>query len=279
MPRWPALARWARRPNPLFADMALALVLAVFSLLTLETQQQQQGDRSSDTELSVQPIPITPGDPVEITVRKGGKPFRVPNVEPLLTIQNVTTGEWKTYVAKPTPKPGVYRIPAVHPGAGTYSYSVLYGPFEQNVRVRGPSDPPPSELDSPPAESGSPSLWAVALIHAVLAMPVLTLIFRNYYKDIPTEIMSAAMMDSGSFWRIFFEIIVPMSGNILIVILILQITSVWNDYLIGVTFGGFNAQPMTVKAILVPSGDQAMVPSTISVPATRFSPEPSGRTT
>ena len=91
------------------------------------------------------------------------------------------------------------------------------------------------------------TLWAVAVIHAVLAMPVLTLIFRNYYKDIPSEIMSAAMMDSGSFWRIFFEIIVPMSGNILIVVLILQITSIWNDYLIGVTFGGLTGQPMTVN--------------------------------
>lgn len=91
------------------------------------------------------------------------------------------------------------------------------------------------------------TLWGVALIHAVLAMPVLTLIFRNFYKDIPQEIMSAAVMDSGSFWRIFGEIILPMSGNILIVVLILQITSIWNDYLIGVTFGGFNGQPMTVN--------------------------------
>lgn len=91
------------------------------------------------------------------------------------------------------------------------------------------------------------SIWGVALIHAILAMPVLTLIFRNYYKDIPQEIMSAAIMDSGSFWKIFVEIILPMSGNILIVILILQITSIWNDYLIGVTFGGSGTQPMTVN--------------------------------
>ena len=76
---------------------------------------------------------------------------------------------------------------------------------------------------------------------------MLTLIFRNYYKDIPPEIIKAAIMDSGSFWRIFLEIILPMSGNILIVVLIMQITSIWNDYLIGVTFGGLGAQPMTVN--------------------------------
>jgi glucose/mannose transport system permease protein len=90
------------------------------------------------------------------------------------------------------------------------------------------------------------TVWGIAIIHAVLAMPLLTLIFRNYYKDIPAEIMRAAMMDSGSFWRVFGEIIVPMSGNIMIVVLILQITTVWNDYLIGLTFGGIGVQPMTV---------------------------------
>jgi glucose/mannose transport system permease protein len=90
------------------------------------------------------------------------------------------------------------------------------------------------------------TIWGIAVVHAALAMPLLTLIFRNYYKGIPQEIMSAAMMDSGSFWRIFGEIIMPMSGNIMIVVLILQITSVWNDFLIGLTYGGIGAQPMTV---------------------------------
>ena len=90
------------------------------------------------------------------------------------------------------------------------------------------------------------SFWAVAIVHAVLAMPLLTLIFRNFYKDIPPELMNAAMMDSGSFWRVFAEIILPMSGNIMVVVLILVITSVWNDYLVGLTFAGFSAQPMTL---------------------------------
>jgi glucose/mannose transport system permease protein len=90
------------------------------------------------------------------------------------------------------------------------------------------------------------TVWAVALVHSVLAMPLLTLIFRNFYKDVPREIISAAIVDSGSFWRIFLEIILPMSGNIMVVVLILMITTVWNDYLVGLTFGGISAKPMTV---------------------------------
>jgi glucose/mannose transport system permease protein len=65
------------------------------------------------------------------------------------------------------------------------------------------------------------TIWAVAIVHSILAMPLLTLIFRNYYKDVPQEIINAAIMDSGSFWRIFFEIILPMSANIMIVVLVI----------------------------------------------------------
>ncbi|HHY50110.1 MAG TPA: carbohydrate ABC transporter permease [Alphaproteobacteria bacterium] len=104
------------------------------------------------------------------------------------------------------------------------------------------------------------TVWGIAVVHAILSMPILTLIFRNYYKGIPQEIMSAAMMDSGSFWRIFFEIILPMSGNILIVVLILQITSVWNDFLIGLTFGGLGTQPMSVvlaNVVITTTGEAA----------------------
>ena len=163
MARWPALARWAWRPNPLLADIALAIVLAVVSLVTLEGQQRERVDQSGDTEVSIRPNPVTPGNPVEITVRADGKPVQAANVEPLLTIQNVTTGKWKTYAAKPTGKPGVYRIPSVEPGKGDYSYSVLYGPFERTVTV--------SELSPETSGSDSPSLWAVALT-LVATLPI-----------------------------------------------------------------------------------------------------------
>ena len=57
------------------------------------------------------------------------------------------------------------------------------------------------------------TVLGIALVHAVLAMPLLTLIFRNFYKDIPRELINAAIIDSGSFWRIFVEIVLPMSAT------------------------------------------------------------------
>ncbi len=102
------------------------------------------------------------------------------------------------------------------------------------------------------------TVWAIALVHTILTMPLLTLIFRNFYKDVPRELINAAIMDSGSFWRIFVEIILPMSGNIMVVVLILMITTVWNDYLVGTTFGGISAKPMTVilaNAVITSRGE------------------------
>jgi signal transduction histidine kinase len=200
MPRWPALARRARRPSPLLADVALALVLAGLSLLTIETQRQPGGVPPGDTEILIQPVPVTPGDPVEITVRKGGKPYRIANVEPLLTIQNVTTGRWKTYVAKPTSEPGVYRIPAVHPGKGAYSYSVLYGPFEQNVTVRGPSDPPASAVDETSSESDSFPVWPVLLT----LLATLPIALRRRFPIAVFAVTLAAALASDVFYSNFF---------------------------------------------------------------------------
>jgi len=167
MPRWPAFVRQAWRPSPLLADIALALLLAAVSLLTVETGTESSSPvRQPGIEVRISPPAekLRLGDSIEIRLRKAGKPVRPSNVEPLLTIQNTSTGEWKTYAAKPTREPGRYRVPAAFPGKGFYSYSVLYGPFEQNVKLGEPTEPRPAVAGEHPA-SGSDSfpLWPMGL--------------------------------------------------------------------------------------------------------------------
>lgn len=91
------------------------------------------------------------------------------------------------------------------------------------------------------------SLPGIVLVHLVFAMPVMTLLFRNYYAGLPIELFKAARIDGGGFWRIFFQLVLPMSTPILIVAAIMQITGVWNDYIMGLTFAGREHQPMTVQ--------------------------------
>jgi glucose/mannose transport system permease protein len=91
------------------------------------------------------------------------------------------------------------------------------------------------------------SLWAVILVHTIFGMPILTLLFRNYFASLPEELFKAARVDGAGFWRIFFEIMVPMSLPIFVVAVILQITGIWNDFLFGVVFAGTQNYPMTVQ--------------------------------
>jgi len=91
------------------------------------------------------------------------------------------------------------------------------------------------------------SLPGIVMVHIAFSMPVMTLLFRNYYATIPMELFKAARIDGGGFWRIFFQLMLPMSTPIVIVAAIMQITGVWNDYILGLVFAGRDNLPMTVQ--------------------------------
>ena len=91
------------------------------------------------------------------------------------------------------------------------------------------------------------SLLCIVIVHTIFGLPLMTLMFRNFYAGIPIELFKAARVDGGGFWTIFFMIILPMSTPILIVAVILQVTGIWNDFILGLTFAGRDNLPMTVQ--------------------------------
>lgn len=91
------------------------------------------------------------------------------------------------------------------------------------------------------------SLPAIVLVHLVFGMPIMTLLFRNYYASLPHELFQAARIDGGGFWRIFAYVMLPMSVPIIVVAAIMQVTGVWNDYILGLVFAGRDNLPMTVQ--------------------------------
>jgi glucose/mannose transport system permease protein len=91
------------------------------------------------------------------------------------------------------------------------------------------------------------SLPAIVLVHLIFGMPVMTLLFRNYYAGVPHELFQAARIDGGGFWRIFVQVMLPMSTPIIVVAAIMQVTGVWNDYILGLVFAGRDNLPMTVQ--------------------------------
>jgi len=91
------------------------------------------------------------------------------------------------------------------------------------------------------------TLPAVVLVHTIFGLPILTLLFRNYFSSLPQELFKAARVDGAGYWRIFFQVFAPMSVPIFTVAVILQVTGIWNDFLFGVIYAGPTNYPMTVQ--------------------------------
>jgi glucose/mannose transport system permease protein len=91
------------------------------------------------------------------------------------------------------------------------------------------------------------TLYAVIMVHTIFGLPILTLLFRNYFASLPVELFKAARVDGAGFWAIFFRIMMPMSLPIFSVAIILQVTGIWNDFLFGLVFAGLRNYPMTVQ--------------------------------
>jgi len=112
------------------------------------------------------------------------------------------------------------------------------------------------------------SLWGLVLIHTIFGMPVLTLLFRNYFTSLPEELFKAARIDGAGFWGIFLRILVPMSLPIFSVALILQITGIWNDFLFGVIFTKPDHYPMTVQLNNIVNAVQGVKEYNVNMAAT-----------
>ena len=91
------------------------------------------------------------------------------------------------------------------------------------------------------------SIWGLVLVHTVFGMPILTLLFRNYFASVPSELFKAARVDGAGFWGIYLRIMLPMSLPIFVVAVILQVTGIWNDFLSGVIYTKPETYPMTVQ--------------------------------
>ncbi|WP_293447145.1 carbohydrate ABC transporter permease [Planktotalea sp.] len=112
------------------------------------------------------------------------------------------------------------------------------------------------------------SLGGLVLVHTVFGMPILTLLFRNYFTSLPEELFKAARVDGAGFWAIYTKIMVPMSLPIFTVAVILQVTGIWNDFLFGVVYTSPDNYPMTVSLNNIVNSTQGVKEYNVNMAAT-----------
>ncbi len=112
------------------------------------------------------------------------------------------------------------------------------------------------------------TLWGLIIVHAIFGMPILTLLFRNYFAGLPEELFKAARVDGAGFWAIYFKIMLPMSLPIFVVAIILQVTGIWNDFLFGVVYTRPEYYPMTVQLNNIVNSVQGVKEYNVNMAAT-----------
>ncbi|MAC81383.1 MAG: sugar ABC transporter permease [Rhodobacteraceae bacterium] len=112
------------------------------------------------------------------------------------------------------------------------------------------------------------TLWGLVVVHTIFGMPILTLLFRNYFTSLPEELFKAARVDGAGFWGIYFRIMLPMSLPIFVVAMILQVTGIWNDFLFGVVYTKPEFYPMTVQLNNIVNSVQGVKEYNVNMAAT-----------
>src|SRR5690606_26348159 len=77
-------------------------------------------------------------------------------------------------------------------------------------------------------------------------LPFGIFLLRNFFAEIPRELLEAARLDGAGEIRLFFRVVLPLGGPAIAALGIFQFMWVWNDMLVGLIFADASSPPMTV---------------------------------
>ncbi|MFB6567795.1 carbohydrate ABC transporter permease [Streptomyces noursei] len=86
----------------------------------------------------------------------------------------------------------------------------------------------------------------VVLFHTAFGLPFAVFLLRNFFAEIPRELLEAARLDGAGELRLFTRVVMPLGGPAIASLGIFQFLWVWNDMLIALIFADSGHPPITV---------------------------------
>ena len=74
--------------------------------------------------------------------------------------------------------------------------------------------------------------WAVILPQIAFGLGFAIILFRGFFKQMPTEIFDAAFVDGCTYTQFYFRFTLPLSTPILATVSVITLTGSWNNYLL-----------------------------------------------
>ncbi len=89
-------------------------------------------------------------------------------------------------------------------------------------------------------------LKGLVLAHVVYGIPIVTMLFRNFYDQIPNSILESGRIDGANYFTVFRYLILPLSIPSFVVVGIWQFTQIWNEFLWAICLTSQRTNPITV---------------------------------
>lgn len=90
------------------------------------------------------------------------------------------------------------------------------------------------------------SVLGVILFHTAFGLPFAIFLLRNFFTQIPGEMLEAARIDGANDWRIFVQLVLPLGLPAIASLAIFQFLWTWNDMLVALIFTNPDSMPLTV---------------------------------
>ncbi|MFE7232957.1 carbohydrate ABC transporter permease [Streptomyces sp. NPDC002405] len=90
------------------------------------------------------------------------------------------------------------------------------------------------------------TIFGVILFHTGYGLPFAVFLLRNFFAEIPRELLEAARLDGAGELRLFARVVMPLGGPAIASLGIFQFLWVWNDMLVALVFTKSGTQPITV---------------------------------
>ncbi len=90
------------------------------------------------------------------------------------------------------------------------------------------------------------SIVGVILFHVAFGLPFAIFLLRNFFSQLPAELLEAARIDGASEARIFARVVFPLGLPAIASLGIFQFLWTWNDLLVALIFSNSTSQPITV---------------------------------
>ncbi|MBW8703044.1 L-arabinose transport system permease protein AraQ [Streptomyces sp. MBT84] len=90
------------------------------------------------------------------------------------------------------------------------------------------------------------TVLGVILFHTGFGLPFAVFLLRNFFAEIPRELLEAARLDGAGELRLFARVVLPLGGPAIASLGIFQFLWVWNDMLVALVFTKSGTQPITV---------------------------------